>query len=238
MKKKEVYFLKSDKGNSVVIVDKIDYIERMETLISEGPYVKVRNPLNKWTKTSKTKVLRINEIFPKTTFYEFRNPNPIIPKIHALPKIHKTGNKMRPIVPKNNSPTELIAKFLVKQFNDLSQPAGFSIRNNSEFLDEVKNEEIYEDECLVSFDVCSLFPSVPIQITLQLLEDWLMRCEVEMDKIELFVELTEFCLSENYFQFGGQIDGLFSNYYYYLCLTLKLNSLNLNLSSCLVSIYG
>lgn len=79
-------------------------------------------------------------------------------------------------------------------------------------MDEVKDEVIDDDECLVSFNVCSLFPSVPIQIILQLLEEWLTRCKVERDTIELFIELTELCLNQNYFQFGGnfyrQVDGL------------------------------
>ena len=31
--------------------------------------------------------------------------NPIIPKVYGLPKIHKTGNKMRPIISNIGAPT-------------------------------------------------------------------------------------------------------------------------------------
>lgn len=38
LREKDVYYMKADKGNSVVILDKEDYIERMTNLIQTGPY--------------------------------------------------------------------------------------------------------------------------------------------------------------------------------------------------------
>lgn len=53
LKQRNVYYMKPDKGNGVVM-DKTDYDERMENLLLEGPYVQYTNgrmindnPINK-----------------------------------------------------------------------------------------------------------------------------------------------------------------------------------------------
>lgn len=58
LRKRDSYYLKADKGNSVVILDKSDYIKR---------YEKVRNPLNKWTgenRSFKNKGSFSKDLFP------------------------------------------------------------------------------------------------------------------------------------------------------------------------------
>lgn len=43
---KECYYMKPDKGNKLVILDKKDYDDRMKKLITEGPYeIVTRDPL-------------------------------------------------------------------------------------------------------------------------------------------------------------------------------------------------
>lgn len=53
LKEKNVYFMKPDKGNGVVIIDRIDYEKRMEKLINDGAYEEIldgrlinNNPIN------------------------------------------------------------------------------------------------------------------------------------------------------------------------------------------------
>lgn len=47
LNQKDVYITKADKGNAIVILDKSKYDEYMQLLIDNGPYKRVRNPLNK-----------------------------------------------------------------------------------------------------------------------------------------------------------------------------------------------
>ena len=48
LREKECFYLKADKGNKVVILDKQDYFQRVDNLIGDGPYRKLtRNPLPK-----------------------------------------------------------------------------------------------------------------------------------------------------------------------------------------------
>ena len=41
LREKDCFYLKADKGNKVVILDKDDYYERVDNLISNGPYKKL-----------------------------------------------------------------------------------------------------------------------------------------------------------------------------------------------------
>lgn len=70
--------------------------------------------------------------------------NPTIPKLHGLPKIHKTPLKTRPIVSNICAPTYKLAKWLVKKFSEFNP------------VKKIKNVKIEEDEIMVSFDIVSL----------------------------------------------------------------------------------
>ncbi|KAJ8938129.1 hypothetical protein NQ318_004699 [Aromia moschata] len=100
--------------------------------------------------------------------------NPVIPKLYCLPKIHKPGKSVRPIVSAIGSPTYNLSKWLTNEFENLPiAQTRFSVKNSSEFIDYIKNIQLQEGEILVSFDVCSLFPSVPIPQTLDYLRELL-----------------------------------------------------------------
>jgi len=45
--------------------------------------------------------------------------NPQLPKLYGLPKIHKPGESMRPIVSNINAPTYNLAKYLVEMFSKI-----------------------------------------------------------------------------------------------------------------------
>lgn len=71
-----------------------------------------------------------------------------------------------------SSPTEKLAKWLVPELRSYPSPEGFSVTNSMDLVDNVKNAVLLDDEVLISFDVTSLFPSIPIEDTLDCLHDW------------------------------------------------------------------
>lgn len=60
---KDVYYIKADKGNSIIIMDKHDYNEKMLDHITSGNYRKVKNPLNKMIKSTKVVINKIINVF-------------------------------------------------------------------------------------------------------------------------------------------------------------------------------
>ena len=96
----------------------------------------------------------------------------VIPRFYGLPKIHKVSVPFRPIVSFINSPTYNLSKFLSRILSSLLVNR-YSVRNSKEFIDYVQNFTISENEILVSFDVVSLFTSVPVDKALDLVLDLL-----------------------------------------------------------------
>ena len=108
-----------------------------------------------------------NEKINKKCYYYLRCSNAITPRFYGLPKIHKSSVPLRPIVSFVNSPTYNLSKFLSRVLSSLLKN-NYSVRNSREFVECIKNYSVEENECLVSFDVVSLFTSVPVDKALAL----------------------------------------------------------------------
>jgi len=114
----EVLFTRADKGNTVVALDRTDYISKMENSLSDtNTYTVIpRNPANKLLNNLKDLLkhwLNSNYISPQTHRY-LNASNPILPRAYGLPKIHKEGLPLRIIVSSVGSPLHNLATFLQK----------------------------------------------------------------------------------------------------------------------------
>lgn len=114
--------------------------------------------------------------------------NPMIPRLHALYKDHKPlsdpSPKKRPIADNINAPNSKVAKWLLKEFKGLPKPFNLSVKNSIEFVEKLKVLDIENDEIMVSFDVSSLYPSVPIKESIEHTEDWLKKHRDNLVDIE------------------------------------------------------
>lgn len=205
LREKDCFYLKADKGNKVVILNKDDYYGRVDELIKNGPYKKLpRNPLPKMISEVKSVFKSCNHLVTPTIKYKLQVSNPVVPKIYCLPKIHKPGKSVRPIVSAIGSPTYNLSKWLTKEFENLpiAQPS-YSVINSNDFIDRIKNIQLQQGEILISFDVCSLFPSIPIPQTLDYLKDLLETNGLRKEVVKEYIELTKLCMKQNCFQFNS-----------------------------------
>ncbi|XP_060518228.1 uncharacterized protein LOC132696986 [Cylas formicarius] len=188
LKEKDCFYLKADKGNKVVIIDKKDYFERVDSLIQHGPYTTVsRNPLAKMTMEIKNTLKRSGEVY-------------------CLPKMHKPGKAMRPIVSAIGKPSYNISKWLVEEFKKLIISCGnFEVPNSFVFMEKLKDIHLEDNEILVSFDVSSLFPSVPIPQTLEYLRELLQLNNLSPEAINEYLILTKLCMDQNYFLYNNNV---------------------------------
>ena len=155
LREKPVFYIKADKGNKIVIMDKDDYDELMMQKIINGPYRQLRvNPLPDMVKRFDKTVKECKDIL-EANMGHLKSSNPTLSRIKGLPKIHKPGNEMREIISAEGSPTQKLAKWLVKEFQ--AMPKKFfsrSVKSTQEFANLLQNSgHITEDEIMVSFDV-------------------------------------------------------------------------------------
>src|SRR5436190_3915956 len=94
---------------------------------------------------------------------------------------------------------------------NLEQFPSYSVKNRYEFINEIKNIKLTEDEYLVSFDVEALYPNVPMDKTLNLVNDWLLSLNLSPQEIKEYMILINLCMKQNTFQFNNkyytQLDG-------------------------------
>lgn len=144
----------------------------------------------------------VNGHVVKRLIYNLKVSNPNVPRLHGLSKIHKIGRlKMRPIVSNINSPNYKLGKWLIKKLKHLPIMDGCSIKNSLEMIEKIKSLVLEDDEVLVSFDVESLFPSVPIDEAMVSMEEWLTQHEVEFKQKKAFLSVANLCMTDSYFKF-------------------------------------
>ena len=114
--------LTADKGVALVVMDKEDYISKAQELLSQLAYKEIpKDPTNKIKAQLITKLRRIKKDRNLDEgMYKAMYPTGCIPpKFYGLPKIHKTGNPLRPIVSSRGSVTYGVAKVLSKVLKPL-----------------------------------------------------------------------------------------------------------------------
>ena len=90
-------------------------------------------------------------------------PNPIIPRIYGLLKIHKNGAPLRPIVNTIGSPTYNLVKHLAKTLKPLAGNTTSYIKDSTHFIQEIKNLILDDNDMLVMFDVVSLYMKILVE---------------------------------------------------------------------------
>ena len=87
---------------------------------------------------------------------------------------HKEEVPLRPIVSYVGQVLYRIAKYLANILSPFSRQFSSFVENSSYLCEILSNVSIEEDEILVSFDVKSLYTSVPVQPPLKSVESLLM----------------------------------------------------------------
>ena len=150
-------------------MNKSDYIDKANTLLKD---TETYQPLD--TDPSKTTVNRINMKLlkqlkdkdkrhkPEESNYKRIRPNDAsTAKFYGLPKIHKENIPLRPIVSLPGSPTYELSKYLAMILHPLVKTSPHTINNANTFLTNIKDVKLEPDEIMISFDVVSLFTSIP-----------------------------------------------------------------------------
>ena len=109
---------------------------------------------------------------------------------------------------------------LAKKFAALLRPlvgsSGRNLRNTSDLITAMEEVELQEDEVLASFDVKSLFTSIPVEEAIEICRkrlelDTTLKDRTTMD-VQTIIELLRFCVTSTSFQYNNkhykQIDGL------------------------------
>jgi hypothetical protein len=96
--------LPADKGNASVILNTIDYQQKSNALLEDSTYRKLtKNPTE--TVEQKTTLLLKKANLPEDIFKRLKPTGTRPPRLYELPKIHKEGIPLMPIINNIGAPT-------------------------------------------------------------------------------------------------------------------------------------
>ena len=208
-----------DKGVAIVIMDKEDYQEKAKALLEDqGTYKALKADPTSRIKSkliSLLKKIKSEGGIDDTQYKKMYPTGAVPPKFYGLPKIHKRGIPLRPIVSSRGSISYEVAKELARILKPLVGSSPHHIKNTGDFMEQIKHVTLQADEIITSYDVSALFTSVPIEAAINIIQ---RRLELDQElhsrtnmKVEHITSLLEFCLKTTYFQFQGsfyeQING-------------------------------
>jgi len=105
----------ADKGNTIVIIYKQDYRNKVYTFLLQNNFQTLPNNLTKKDQTCITKTLQqCNLIVHKKQVKRLIQKNPSPPTLKAQLKLHKPGVPMRPVVNNRTAPSYKVAKNSMK----------------------------------------------------------------------------------------------------------------------------
>ena len=110
------------------------------------------------------------------------------PKFYGLPKIHKTGTPLRPIVSSRGSVTYGVANILAKVLKPMVGKSPHHIQSTRDFVNRLQGVTLLPGECLCSYDVTTLFTSVPIDQAFTVIKDLLEQDDTLWDRTVLSVQ--------------------------------------------------
>jgi hypothetical protein len=221
----QIIVQKSDKGNSVVLLNKTDYNTRMKQLLAdESKFKKLKVKeggdynylINQEIKISKLfRSLKNKGALNESTYQEL-NPTGTQPSVlYGLSKVHKpvVDNipKLRPILSAINTPTYKLSQFL----NEILKPFTtneYTTKDSFAFANDIRSQQA---SCyMASLDVDSLFTNIPLIETMDICTKLLFQ---ENDTVhgmnrEDFKQLLSIATTESFILFDNefyqQIDGV------------------------------
>ena len=168
----------ADKGGKIVLMDTLQYNSKIKSILSDKQvYEKINhNRLQSMQTNFNKRLAKIKNDNKKHDhdtdldfLMRFKQTLPSLPYIYGLPKIHKNGNPLRPIVSNCNAPAYKLSKYLAKKLSPLLGTFSEAhLRNNKELIESLKNITPGKNK-FISFDAVALFTNVPLKPTLDFL---------------------------------------------------------------------
>ncbi|XP_071442250.1 uncharacterized protein [Hetaerina americana] len=190
----DIMGLPADKGNATVGMGKEEYHSKIREILADKAYVRLSRDLTDAIMRKTNTLIKKTE-FPAEIAKNLRPQAPAPQRLYGLPKIHKIGAPLRPIVSAIGSPTYKLAKHLTSVLSPHVGCCEHHLRNSADFVKIPEGIHLAEGDILVSLDVVSLFTRVSLTDTLRLLD-----AKFDAATVMLFRHV----LTSTYFLYDGQ----------------------------------
>ena len=212
-KEESVLILPADKGKATVLMDVQDYEDKLTEMLSdEKTYEQLSSDPTQRYKRELVAILsrlkkenKINKSQYDLLFPTAEN----IPRIYGTPKIHKPGNKVRPIVDYTGTIGYQTSRALADILSPMVGTSEHHVLNSKHLSESLAEVIIEEGEIFNSHDVVSLFTNTPIDQSLDVIRTRLQGDSSLKDRtllsVDDIIDLLKFVLTTTYFLFRGKL---------------------------------
>ena len=191
-----------------MVLDKEEYIKKADELLRQSSYKNIpTDPTNRYKNKliSLLKKIKTEGGMDEATYRRLYHTGASPPTFYGLPKVHKSGMPLRPIVSSIGSVTYETSKELSRILKPLGGRSPHHVQNNQEFLKQLGDIKLGPDDIMMSYDVKALFTSVPIRPALKIIQKLLEEDQTLPQRTTVTVKnitcLLGFCLTSTYFTF-------------------------------------
>ena len=221
---RNIVITKPDKGSGFVLLDHTQYVSKMLEVLSDTCKFKSLGPVSDFDFTASIETafqrrlsrLLKNKSIPLTVYNEIRPTGSQRPKLYGLPKTHKPGCPLRPILSMIGSPQHKLAKYLISLLTGVSDKfSRYTVKDSFGFVDLLKSIKIGSDKLhMCSFDIKSLFTNIPLTEVIDICMEQLYHSDITSPNIpeEVCRELLNMATVNVEFSFNDhmyrQVDGV------------------------------
>ena len=207
-----------DKGRGVVLLNKADYVSKMETIINDQTkFVCLSTDRTIKLESELRKLLNnlLSNGHISNDFFNLACPYGSLPgRLYGLPEIHKQGVPLRPVLSAISTFNYGLGKALSQMLTMIIDKKNM-IRDSFAFVKELLSLPISMSQYkMVSFDITSLYTNIPLNETIDIIINHLYNGNIKppSTREEDMRRLLVYAAKESHFLFDGklyqQIDGV------------------------------
>ena len=214
-----ILVLLADKGKATVVMNRADYDDKIYQMLKDENMYQLlkKNPTASLEKKMNSRLLHLVWMgqLHSDVYSRLRSSAGGTPCLYGLPKVHRPGVPLRPIVSFVSSPTYHLSKFLAGLLQPVVGRTSSHVKNSREFVDFIKSQTLTSDETMMSFDMVSLFTCVPMDLAVRVarrrLENDASLPECTSLSVDDIVDLLTLYLDATFLSFRGKFTAMGSS---------------------------
>ncbi|XP_063585791.1 uncharacterized protein LOC134763164 [Penaeus indicus] len=208
-----IIITKPDKGKGVVILDKKDYVNKVNVLLSDHtkfrkldtePFTKIIQLEDKLNRMLKH--LKDNDSISLDIYNQLRASGSLPGILYGLPKVHKPDIPVRPILSAIKTFNYNLAKFLVPILKPITTNE-YTVQNSFDFAKQMSTISFENPVIMASFDIQSLFTNIPLKETIDICTNRLFENTDNVHNFtkDQFMKLLKLSVEDSVFMFNNQL---------------------------------
>ncbi|CAF1498859.1 unnamed protein product, partial [Adineta ricciae] len=177
---KDIVICKADKGNSIVILDKEMYMKKAEEILKGKQFELSNEKYHEEREKELNKYILLlfkDGVIDNKLRHRLKSTCSSVSVFYGLPKAHKAGYPIRPIISTIGSYQYELSKYLAKAIRNARPEAKSFVKDSFEFVQKIKEILLEKEKTYIqcSFDVESLYTNVPIEEAIEITLDYMYK---------------------------------------------------------------